>query len=121
MQVIKSNRNVVVDTDDTLICWDISEFPEKEQIVVNFVNGPVTLVPHKKNINTLIKFWKLGYNIIVHSGSGYEWAETIVKALDLEKYVNAVMAKPLYYFDDKPAETWLNNRVYRDPKTGKAL
>jgi len=118
MNVLKSDRVTVVDVDDTLVLWNISEFPVERRITVDFKNGPVDLVPHEKNINTLLKFWKLGYTINVWSASGWEWAETIVKALGLESIVTNVGSKPLYYFDDKPCESWMGPRVYRDPKTG---
>jgi predicted phosphatase len=120
MNVIQPDRVVVVDVDDTLVCWDISQFDEVQQVTIEHVNGPVQLVPHQKNINTLIKFWKLGYTMIVWSASGRAWAQAVVTQLGLEQYVHTVMSKPMYYFDDKPAESWIGPRVYRNPHTGKA-
>lgn len=118
--MLKSDRITVVDCDDTLAMWNLSDHPKEDQITIEHVNGPVQVVPNKKNINTLIKFWKLGYTIIVWSGSGYAWAEAVVKSFQLEKYVTLITSKPMYYFDDKPAESWIGPRVWRDPKTGKA-
>lgn len=115
METIKSDRIVWVDCDDTLVLWDKSKFPNEELLTVEHVNGPVEVIPHKKNINTVVKFWKLGYTIVVHSGSGSAWAEAVVVALNLEKYVTLCMSKPLYYFDDKPVETWARERVWREP------
>ncbi len=108
----------MVDVDDTLVLWDISEYPETARIEVKGANGMVELVPHQKNINTLIKFWKLGYTVNVWSASGWGWALSVVAALELSPFVNQVGCKPLYYFDDKPCEKWMGDRVYRDPKTG---
>ena len=118
MNIIKSDYLVEVDVDDTLVLWDISEFPASEYITVQGVNGPVTLVPHHKNIKTLIKFWKLGYTIVVHSHSGWEWATIVVGALKLQSLVHTVKSKARYYFDDQPIESFSGPRVYRNPKTG---
>lgn len=118
MNIIPTDRVVMVDCDDTLCLWDLSDYSDYEQVFVEYVNGPVAVVPHHKNINTLIKFWKLGYTVIVWSGSGYKWATAVVTTLGLEQYVHSVMSKPLYHFDDKPCESWMGPRVWRNPKTG---
>lgn len=114
--VLKSDRIVWVDVDDTLIGWDLSAYKDHKPITINHVNGPVLVVPNQKNINTIIKFYKLGYTIVVHSGSGHGWAKKVVDSLRLKPYVSLIMSKPLYYFDDKPVETWAGYRVWRDPK-----
>lgn len=118
MRVIESDNVVMVDVDDTLVCWNLSDFPDYDRTIILHVNGPVAVVPHQPNINTLIKFWKLGYTVIVWSGSGWLWAKNVVEQLGLTEYVHSVQSKPRWHFDDKPAETWMGSRVYRDPKTG---
>ncbi len=119
-QVLTSDRIVYCDVDDTLVLWDISEYPDEPRVEVKLKDEAAILVPHKYNINTLKKFYKLGYTIIVHSGSGHRWAEEVVKALELQKYVTLIMSKPMYHFDDIPCQEWMGPRIYRDPKTGKA-
>ena len=114
-----TNKTFFVDVDDTLILWDISEHPKSSRIAVDRgKRGKVFVVPHRKNINLMKKFYKLGYDIIVWSGSGADWAETIIKALGLQKLVVAVMDKPHYYLDDVPLEAQMR-RIWRDTKTGK--
>lgn len=119
MKVIESDNIVWVDVDDTLVCWDISNFPEDKQIEIYHVHGPVKVVPHQKNINTMIKFYKLGYEVFVHSGSGWKWAQTVIETLGLTDYVTLVTSKCRWYIDDKPIESWAGGRVWRDPITGK--
>lgn len=121
MRIIDSDRIAMVDIDDTVVCWNKSEFPEAKRVVIEYVNGPVEVVPHQPNINTIIKFWKLGYTIIAWSGSGYKWATAVLTTLELDKYVHTVMSKPMYHFDDKPAESWMGPRVWRDPKSGEEV
>lgn len=52
------------------------------------------------------------------SAGGGEWAEAVVKALGLEKYVDLVMNKPSWYYDDKEAKDWMGKRIYlyKQPK-----
>lgn len=119
MNVIKSDRVVMVDCDETLILWDISEYPKVDQVNV-YCHGKHTPVAlHRKNYNLLRKFHRLGYTIIVWSASGWEWAEAVVKGLRIENMVTSVSSKPRYYFDDVPCEKWMGSRIYRDPITGK--
>lgn len=110
----------VVDVDDTLVLWDKSQHPEARTITVNLTGKPghdTILVPHIKNINTFIKFAKMGYDMIVWSKTGYEWAKLIVEALELQPYVSAIASKPNFYFDDREASDWIGERVYREPNS----
>jgi hypothetical protein len=52
----------------------------------------------------------------VWSRGGYEWAANAVRALDLVKYVDEVVTKPMVYFDDKHVTEWLPYRVYLQPE-----
>lgn len=54
-----------------------------------------------------------GY-ILVWSRSGWEWARNVIQALELEKYVDQIMSKPVVYFDDTPIQDWLKDRVFLD-------
>jgi len=106
------------DVDDTLILWNVSEYQELADtaITVKFGGYDTVLIPHQKNINLLKKFAKLGYDVIVWSQTGNEWAKTIVKALKLQNFVKATMSKPNFYIDDIPCSEWMGTRVWRDPK-----
>lgn len=117
MNILRDDRIVWCDVDDTLILWNLSAYPNGQKVTVDHVNGPVEVIAHENNIKTLIKFWKLGYTLIVHSGSGWRWAKAVVEALKLDQYVNTCMSKPMYYFDDKPVEEWAGPRIWRDPHT----
>jgi FMN phosphatase YigB (HAD superfamily) len=119
MRTIQSDRTVMVDCDDTLVLWDKSEFPMEEFIEIECYGTSAVVVPHRKNLNTLLKFHKLGYRIVVWSASGWEWAENVVKALKLEDIVDTCMSKPRYYFDDLPCQEWMGPRIWRDPKSGE--
>lgn len=112
-------RTLYSDVDETLLCHDISEFPKDEHITIECNGRSFVGVPHRKNINLLIKFYKLGYDVYVWSKTGKSWAKAVVEALELEPYVEACLSKPDFYLDDKGALDWVGTRVYRDVKTGK--
>lgn len=106
----------MVDVDDTLIMWDVNSFDKPTNIIDVHMYGYVsTLVPNKPNIELLKKFRRLGYDIIVWSQTGYDWAEAIVKALDLESYVSAYATKPKFYMDDLDSGAWMGKRIWKDP------
>lgn len=118
MRINPHPRIWTFDVDDTLVNWDRSEHPPESQVAIDGVKGPVYVVPHQKNINLLVKLAKVGWFIRVHSGSGVDWAERVVRALGLEQYVGEVCSKPLGRTDDKPPGDGLAYQAYRDPMNG---
>lgn len=118
MKTIESDRVVMVDCDDTLILWDISEYSGINRVTVNCYGHKAIVVPHEKNLKLLRKFAKLGYRIIVWSQSGWQWAEAVSKTLGIDDIVDTCMSKPRYYFDDIPCQEWMGGRIWRDPKNG---
>jgi hypothetical protein len=115
-------RTLYVDVDDTLLLHDLSEHRW------DTFAGPVEVecngrvfegVPHQKNIKLLIKFYKLGYDIIVWSKTGKTWAEEVCKTLNIGQYVSTYLTKPDFYLDDKPVGDWIGPRIWRDPKSGR--
>lgn len=98
------NDNVAFfDVDDTLIHhkWDADRNHEQMEIAVEGSLLAATVVPHYTHIKRLKHHKQVGNAVVVWSRSGVRWAEAVVKALDLEQYVDLVSAKPFYYYDDK--------------------
>lgn len=115
MIVLQGGPPVDVDVDDTLIVWDNSPDTDKRKsdsifIICNGVGAYYT--PNEYNIQYLKEFAKRGHLITVQSKSGVQWAEAVVKALNLEDYVAMVRAKPFYYIDDKPCQEWMGPRRF---------
>lgn len=117
---LNSDRVVTVDCDDSLILWNISDYPDLPHILVNGPRGQVTLALHTKNINLVKKLYKLGYEIVIWSASGADWAETIGRAVGLDEAASLYMSKPRYYVDDLPSTAFMGERIWRDPVTGKS-
>lgn len=107
------------DVDDTLAMGNLSDYPELERVTINFVNGPIQVVPNKKMINLLTYFYKLGYPIIVWSKTGGAWAKAVGVALGIDKMVSAYLPKPTFYSDDQDVNDWIGPRRYREPNKEK--
>ena len=120
MGIIK--KPFLVDVDDTLILWDISKYkddlPDEDMIHFQYGGNDLYAYKHQKNINTVIKLYKMGYHIIVQSQTGWEYAQAVVDALGLSNIVSDVGDKPSFYLDDLSANAWMK-RTYRDPITGE--
>lgn len=129
LHVVRSDNIIYFDVDETLVLWDVdtySVFKGDDDIIR--ISDPyleegcyTTVIPHKRNIDLLKRNHGQGRTIVVWSAAGYAWAENVVKALDLEKYVSLIIAKPSVYVDDKPMEDWKLNRIYLSKNLPKAL
>ena len=89
---------VFFDIDDTLIMWD--ENLKGNTVCINCDGHLSHMVRSEGNIEELKRHGSRGIDVIVWSKGGYRWAERVVKALGLEKYVSAIMSKPICYYDD---------------------
>lgn len=124
MQVYETDQVVCCDVDDTLVLWPENHperFPGKsfaqpfEGSVAFFdpYDGSTNnLVPHISHTNLIKKYKGRGFTIIVWSAGGYKWAESVVKTLGLESFVDLVLTKPSRYVDDLLCQEWMGNRVY---------
>lgn len=115
---ILGERVLAVDVDDTLVLWNASSAPGSSQEFFSPENRVVTLHQHTKNINLVEKFYKLGYTILVWSGSGVDWAETVCTQLGIDYMVTNYMTKPGFMLDDQPVKNW-SRRLWRNPSTGR--
>jgi hypothetical protein len=130
MIVIPSVNTAWFDVDDTLVLWN----PTKEQlekdgiefecpgslVLVDDQLLPSTpwkafLVPHKVHIEQLKKHKLRGHKVVVWSAGGWDWAESVVRALKLEQFVDVVISKPNWAYDDKqpheymPKSQWMKD------------
>lgn len=63
-----------------------------------------------EHILKIKEFKARGHTVVVWSAGGADWAETVVKKLELEEHVDLVISKPDWYFDDKPSSDWLKGK-----------
>lgn len=128
MIVLPSDNSVHFDVDDTLVMWNPTQ-EEKEKYGIHVTcpgskilhhTGVISespswvefLVPHFTHIEQLKKHKARGHFVCVWSAGGWEWAEAAVKALGLEQYVDLVISKPSWTYDDLQAEQFMPKSQY---------
>lgn len=115
--IFKENHVVCFDVDDTLVIWNIKN-PENT-IPFNNYGTLQPLEPHIEHINQLKYFSRRNWFVIVWSQGGFEWADEVVNTLGLKPYVNLVLAKPKFYYDDLNCIHWLGNPEFIESKGKK--
>lgn len=114
MKVIEGTDFSYYDVDDTLVSWNIPSNPEMLKKAIK-IQDPQTkaiwdLIPNEKTINSLKQNKLAGSTIVVWSQGGWDWAEAVVKALELQEYVDCVLSKPHRYYDDIPSAEFMGTR-----------
>ncbi len=111
----KDEKVICIDVDDTLVMRDVKLLDKTVSIVDPYSGLSITVTPHIKHIDLVEHFHDRGYYVIVWSAGGGLWAQAVVEALHLNKYVDDIMGKPLKYMDDVPCDEWMGNRIYLEP------
>lgn len=116
------NKPFYSDVDDSLVMWGFTHDPDYKDQLIEIeahnafydIHMKEYLVPHNKNIQELINHSNDGWEVIVWSAAGKEWAEAVVKALNLESYVDDVKCKPVKFMDDLRAIDFMGEekRIY---------
>ena len=123
MYVLRDKKSVVAfDVDDTLIMWD----KVSDNMVTVTLPGEdgftETFAVHTSHVQMLKDFKKTcRYTVVVWSQSGHDWAEAVVRALDLEDHVDLVMSKPSRHVDDLTSNHWLGQHIYKEYKGDKVV
>lgn len=106
---ITDKPTVYVDVDDTLIFWR-DPLPTDDIVLVN----GVPMAYCEKTVDSIIKHHHRKHPVVVWSAGGSDWAEAVVRALGLERQVSLVISKPQWFYDDKPANSFMPdiNRTY---------
>lgn len=123
MQILKSNKLLCVDVDETLALFNQDP---KEMIPVtvfdfDYINdkgetetfpGFTQFVkPNQEVIEYMRKFKSEAGQVIVWSQKGDDWAYEVVKTFGIEDLVDLVMSKPSEYYDDLPCTEWMGKRL----------
>ena len=128
MIVLKSDNSVFWDVDDTLVLWSPT-VEDREKYGIDIIcpgskilkdDGTIDvgpswterLVPHFVHIEQLKKHKARGHTVVVWSAGGFDWAEVAVRALGLENYVDLVISKPDWAYDDLPPEKYMPKSQY---------
>ena len=112
MEVFQGNRTVYFDVDDTLMEWKQCDPSFRDACRIEN-NG---FVFYKRPINIHVEELKnqkmAGNTVVVWSAGGAKWAEAVLRALKIEQYVDVVLTKPDFYYDDKDVDYWFPKKRY---------
>lgn len=114
MFFLNNDQTAFFDVDETLVLWS-SDIPYEERIFIDDGGGITAYVtPHRKHIEQLKNHKARGHAVIVWSAGGSEWANAVVNSLGLSQYVDVVMRKPTWYYDDLKSNEFMPeiNRIY---------
>lgn len=139
MRIMKCNQPVYFDVDDTLLLWHIAPAGDPRAIEIKVPIGrqkraaedagwlpeeiePTSrgewsefLIPHKVHVQAVKNHHLRGQTVIVWSAGGWEWALAAVRALGLEDYVDLVLEKPRWAYDDLPPNEYMpKSQWYKD-------
>ncbi len=110
MQVIYDSGIVFFDVDGTLVRPAVDG--DEHTIVFEAGNRKVYFTPIQGNIDSLVLHKARGHTVVVWSHGKARWAETAVKALGLESFVDYVVSKPDWIYDDEPPEHFLDRVIW---------
>jgi predicted phosphatase len=108
MQIRRSELPAYFDVDETLILKSPVR-TEEFNVPLNYHGSTKYAKPINQHVEFLKACFARGYEITVWSANGFDWATTVVKALNLEQYVSFVCTKPQFYCDDKKADEWMKH------------
>lgn len=108
MQVIIDNELVAYfDVDDTLCLWGSSKDPNNI-ITIRDEISTVQVTPNIYVIEALKDHKARGHAVVVWSQGGFRWAQKVVEALGIGLYVDLIIAKPRWFYDDLPASAFMD-------------
>lgn len=114
MHFINNDQTVFFDVDETLVKWESERSIEEAIFISDGSDINAYVWPHHKHIEQLKKHHARGHAIIVWSAGGSKWAEAVVHSLGLEHFVNLVVRKPNWFYDDLTSPEFMPeiNRVF---------
>lgn len=105
---------VYFDVDDTLVSWDYHHgFPGPNKLEFEDPSDGSVLYLEiiQENIDALINHKAIRkHTVVVWSAGGADWAEEVVRKLCLSKYVDVIMSKPTWFYDDLPAGEFMEEK-----------
>lgn len=101
MKTIRSELNVFIDTDETLILPYRSGDFDTIKIKMPGNDFFTEKSVHRTHVRQLKALKERGYKVFVWSHNGYNHSENVVRALGLEDYVDFCLSKPIKTIDDK--------------------
>lgn len=107
------HKVLMVDIDDTLVHEEESH--GSESIGFDYHGRTITLWTNTRNVATVRRFKRLGYQIVFWSRTGYDWAKIVTSTIGLSDSQDTFLTKPLFYLDDRDCQDWMGERIWKEP------
>ena len=125
------SKTIYFDVDETLIMWEGDDITSAYNDTKNLPNSYapyirhddiifIDKIPYRKHIyhiDRLIHHKQTGDKIVVWSAGGEKWATRVITELGLIEYVDVILSKPDYYYDDVELKDFKSGRMYFDHET----
>ena len=114
MKIYNSPLSVWFDWDETLCAWKSPEKinPESHIQVLVFTGiSHYNFILYKKVVDQLIRHKERGHFVVIHTQTNVDTVENIVKAVGLDKYIDVIINKPSWIYDDSPPNTWYRANI----------
>lgn len=102
---------VTFDVDETLILWSRSGKTDVEFICPHYGNIEAGH-KHKEHVQRVKDHYKLGHFVIIWSAGGGEYARRATEALGLLEHSHLQISKPMQYYDDIDAHSFMGRRTF---------
>lgn len=112
MFVLDFDRVLFTDVDDTLVTFDYPLEYLDRTILIGPEGFQKRVLPMSKNIEKMKNARVRGHGVVIWSQGGVKWCKAVVEALGLTDYVDAVVTKPSWIYDDLPVEAWMGPRFF---------
>lgn len=103
---------VYFDVDNTLIFAESDISSKTALLLPSVCINSTRFFLHDIHIEKPKEFKARGHVVVVWSAGGADWAEMVVSAAGLRDYVDVVIAKPAWYFDDLVVTDWIGKHCY---------
>jgi phosphoserine phosphatase len=111
--ILRSDRVAFFDVDETLVMWSGAfRADEPGTIMVGTDSIQAYVRPHMRHIEEMKAHKARGHAVVVWSAGGHEWADAVVKSLGLLPYVDLVMSKPAWCYDDLKPHEFVGQVIY---------
>lgn len=117
MKVAKNDNLICFDTDDTLVTF--KKIEGIEPIFIGSGEFKQAVYPISEHVQAIKNSKTRGHYVVVWSQGGHEWAQQVVEALGLTEFVDLVMSKPAWIYDDLDPSEWMPKPFYygkREPE-----
>lgn len=119
--LVLTGKTVYFDVDRTLVFleYPASVADKTIEVTTQHRDKPAVtrrVLPHWVHVEEIKQYKFRGQNVVIWSAGGSTWAKAVVESLKLEDYVDCVIPKPDWIYDDIPSSVFMPPPIYKHIK-----